>query len=106
MFEWLRESIWGYPIIAGLHVLGLAWFGATVLTPRGEFKVWKRVGLGVMLLTGLLVFGMHPVHYAASASFRVKMLLLAAVLSLKLPRAVSIALWVAIIFTSRGIAFF
>jgi len=106
MFEWLSTSLWGYPIIAGIHVLGLAWFGATVLTRPEEFKTWKRVGLVVLILTGLLIFGMHPAQYAASASFRVKMLLLVAVLGLKLPRAASVALWIAIVFASRGIAFF
>ena len=106
MFEWLSGSIWGYPIIAGIHVLGLALFGATVFTRPEELKTWKRVGLAVILLTGLLIFGMHPAQYAASAAFQLKMLLLVAVLSLKLPRAISLALWAAIIFASRGIAFF
>ena len=106
MFEWLSQSIWGYPIIAGIHVLGLAWFGATVLTAPGEFKAWKRIGLVVMLVTGVLIFGMHPAQYAGSASFRLKMLLLIAVLGFKLPRPLSLMLWVAIIFASRGIAFF
>lgn len=63
MFEWLRESIWGYPIIAAIHVLGLAWFGATVLTGVEEYKTWKKVGLAVMLLSGALLFGMHPGMY-------------------------------------------
>ena len=106
MFEWLSGSIWGYPIIAGIHVAGLALFGATVLTSPQQLKTWKRIGLAAMLLTGLLIFGMHPAHYASSTAFRVKMLLLVAVLSLKLPRAVSLTLWAAIIFASRGIAFF
>ena len=66
MCEWLSQSIWGYPIIAGIHVLGLAWFGATVLTAPGEFKAWKRIGLVVMLgLSGLMAFGDHLNHGAA-----------------------------------------
>jgi cation transport ATPase len=77
-----------------------------VLTGFYELKTWKRIGLALILLTGMLVFGMHPAQYAASAAFQVKMLLLVAVLVLKLPRALSLALWVAIIFASRGIAFF
>jgi hypothetical protein len=106
MFEWLRESIWGYPIIAAIHVLALALAGATVLTRPEEFKTWKRIGLGMVLLSGLLIFGMHPGQYSASVSFRIKMLLLAAVLGLRLPRLVVLTLWAAIIFASRGIAFF
>ena len=106
MFEWLRESIWGYPIIAAIHVLGLAWFGATVLTGPDEFKTLKRIGLVVVLASGALLFGLHPVRYSASVSFRIKMLLLVLVLSLKLPRVVTLGLWLAIIFAARGIAFF
>jgi multidrug transporter EmrE-like cation transporter len=106
IFEWLRESIWGYPIIAAIHVLALALVGATVFTRPEEFKTWKRIGLSIVLLSGLLIFGMHPAQYAASVSFRIKLLLLVAVLGLKLPRTAALALWVAIIFASRGIAFF
>ena len=106
MFEWLSESVWGYPIIAAVHVLGLAWFGAMVLTSPEEFRKLKRVGLAVMLASGALLFGMHAARYSASTSFRIKMLLLALVLGLKLPRAVTLALWVAIIVASRGIAFY
>jgi hypothetical protein len=106
MFEWLRESIWGYPIIAGIHVLGLAWFGATVLSEDAQLKSWKRVGVLVMLVTGALIFGMHPGQYSASIAFRLKMLLVVLVLGVKLPRYVSLTLWLAIIFAARGIAFF
>ena len=106
MFEWLRESIWGYPIIAAIHVLGLAWFGATVLTDVEEYKAWKKAGLALMLLSGALLFGMHPGMYWGSVAFRLKILLLILVLGLKLPRAVSLALWLAIILAARGIAFF
>ena len=106
MFEWLSESLWGYPIIAAIHVLGLAWFGATALTERRELRKWKRLGLTVMLVSGTVLFGMHPSRYSASTAFRIKMLLLLAVLGLKLPRAVSLALWIGIIFAARGIAFF
>jgi hypothetical protein len=106
MFEWLRESIWGYPIIAAIHVLGLAWFGAAVLTRPEEFRHWKRIGIAAMLLSGALLFGMHPAMYSGSIAFRIKILLLVLVLGVKLPRAVAVVLWVAIIFAARGIAFF
>jgi len=106
MFEWLSESVWGYPIIAAIHVLGLALFGATLLARAEDYRTWKRIGLGVMLLSGALLFGMHAGRYSTSSAFRIKILLLVLVLGLKLPRAVSLALWIAIIFASRGIAFF
>ena len=106
MFEWLRESIWGYPIIAAIHVLGLALFGATVLNGCRRIQDLEESGLAVMLLSGALLFGMHPGMYWGSVAFRLKILLLVLVLGLKLPRAVSLALWLAIIFAARGIAFF
>jgi hypothetical protein len=34
MFEWLKGSTWGYLIVGTLHVLGMAWFGGTVLPDR------------------------------------------------------------------------
>ncbi|MBI2150215.1 MAG: hypothetical protein HYU27_06375 [Acidobacteria bacterium] len=105
MFEWLAESTWGYPIIGAIHVLGLAWFGGTVLIADRELLVWKRIGLAVMLLTGALLFGMHPVRYYSSMAFRVKMLLFA-LLGFKCSRRISIILWIVIIFAARGVAFF
>ena len=105
MFEWLSQSIWGYPIIAAVHVLGLAWFGAMVLTKPDELKALKRAGLVLILLTGAFLFAMHPARYWSSTSLRVKLVLLVVVLSVRLPRAAALALWIAIIFASRGIAF-
>lgn len=105
MFEWLAGSTWGYPIVGAIHVLGLAWFGGTVLIADRELLAWKRLGLALMLLSGALLFGMHPVRYYGSIAFRIKMLLFA-LLGFKLPRSISIILWIVIIFAARGIAFF
>jgi hypothetical protein len=104
MFEWLRESLWGYPIVAAIHVLGLAWFGGTVLVDRGT-QTLKRIGLALMILSGAVLFGMHAGRYGSSFAFQIKLLLLVA-LAFPLPRRVSLALWIAIILASRGIAFF
>ncbi|HYR83288.1 MAG TPA: hypothetical protein VE422_04340 [Terriglobia bacterium] len=104
MFEWLRESTWGYPIIGAIHVLGMAWFGGTVLIADRELVAWKRVGFVLMILTGALLFGLHAGRYYTSVAFRIKMLLLI-MTGLPLPRAVCMALWVVIIFASRAIAF-
>ena len=104
---WLRESTWGFPIIAAIHVLGIAWFGGVLLAPhlkRGD-SPWKhgyRWALGFMIATGLVLFYMAPVHCYESWAFRAKMGLLA--LSL-VPRA-SLACWIGMIFAGRGIAFF
>ena len=114
MSEWLGASTWGYPIIGAIHVLGLAWFGGAVLVADRHLRAWKWIGLAVMLLSGALLFALHPARYSGSLSFRVKMLLLLLVganAAFAHPRPgiagrVSVALWMAIIFASRGIAFF
>ena len=60
MFEWLRESTWGYPIIGALHVLGMAWFGGAVLIVDRQLRAWKRVGMVVMFASGMLLFALQP----------------------------------------------
>jgi len=114
MFEWLRESTWAYPIIGAIHVLGLAWFGATVLIVDHGCRAWKGIGLAIMLASGTLLFALQPARYYAGVSFRIKLLLLlllgvnAAVTRTRsgLPRSIVLALWVSVIFASRAIAFF
>lgn len=104
---WLRESIWGYPILAAVHVLGVAWFGGAVLK---DHSMGKRAGLGFMIATGAILFYMSPVHCWESSAFRLKMLflLVAVIQTVALPRAktLSLACWAAMIFAGRGIAFF
>ena len=103
-----RESTWGYPIIAAIHVLGIAWFGGTVLLSGfgSDLRGLRRIGLAVMLITGAFLFWLHPHENYSSASFRVKMLLLLFLMRTRLGSPLSLALWVGIIFASRGIAFF
>ncbi len=64
---WLRESTWGFPIIAAIHVLGIAWFGGAVLK---KIELGRRIALGFMIATGLVLFYMAPVHCYESWSFR------------------------------------
>ena len=114
MFEWLRESTWGYPVIGAIHVLGLAWFGGAVLVEDRELRTWRWIGVALMVLSGALLFALHPARYYDSVSFRVKMLLLLLVAGNaafvhtrhRLARSVAVALWVGMIFASRAIAFF
>jgi hypothetical protein len=103
----LRESTWGYPIISALHVLGLAWFGGTILVSPfvPELRRWRRAGIALMLVTGAVLFWLQPAQYYTSISFGVKMVLLALVLFMRPERPLSLVMWVAIIFASRGIAF-
>jgi len=103
----LRESTWGYPIISAIHVLGIAWFGGTVLISQfaPELRRWRYIGLTVLLMTGLILFWLHPIQYSNSISFRMKMLLLIVLTSTKPASPASLALWGAIIVASRAIAF-
>jgi hypothetical protein len=121
---WLSQAIshstWGYPIVSALHVLGMALFGGAVLVTdlrimgvTTELRGWRWVGFVIVMLTGLLLFISNPVRYSASAFFRVKMLFLVllGINAVLFPRArfaayLSLTLWIAVIFASRGIAFF
>lgn len=105
----LRESIWGFTILASLHVLGVAWFGGAVVFQT--LRPWRRIGAVWMLATGALLFWLEPLKCYASVSFRVKMLLLlaiagAALVRSKVARVLSLLLWAAVILASQGIAFF
>ena len=121
---WLSQAIshstWGYPILSAIHVLAMALFGGTVLVTdlrimgvTTELRGWRWIGFLIVVLTGLLLFVSNPVRYSASAFFRIKMLLLLllAINAVLFPRArfaayLSLTLWIAVIFASRGIAFF
>src|SRR5215831_18933357 len=121
---WLSQAIshstWGFPIVSALHVLGMALFGGAVLVTdlrflgvTTELRGWRWIGFVIIMFTGLLLFVSNPVHYSASAFFRIKMLLLLllAINAVLFPRArfaayLSLTLWIAVIFASRGIAFF
>ena len=87
----------------------------------------KRAGLTLVLATGTLLFSSGAVQYCNSTFFRIKVMLLVLLLFNELERgrrsrnaanlpafqaspsrmhsAISLALWVALIFASRGIAF-
>lgn len=99
----LRESTWGFPIFGALHVLGMAWFGgALFFEPE---RAWRRIGLAVMLATGALLVYIDPLKCYHSISFWIKMALLG-LIGLNPLRRLSLALWAAVIFAARGIAFF
>jgi hypothetical protein len=103
----LRESIWGYPIIGAVHVLAVVWFGGTVLVSEwsAELSAIRRIGLALILVSGFMLFLLHPSQYANSYSFRLKMALLILLTRTKTASPVSLILWIAVIFAARGIAF-
>lgn len=105
----LRESLWGFTILASLHVLGIAWFGGAVVFQ--VLRPWRRMGAAWMLATGALLFWLEPLKCYASVSFHVKMVLLVAIaccalMRPKTGRALSLLLWAGAILASQGIAFF
>lgn len=94
----IRESLWGYPIIETVHVLGLCLFlGFTVMldlrllgvamkrTPAsevcGRLEPWMVGGFCLMIASGALLFFGDPVKFYGSIFMRIKfaMLLLAGV---------------------------
>jgi hypothetical protein len=113
----IGESTWGYPIVGALHVLALALFGGAMLIPqfREEVRWIRRIGLTLVVLTGILLFSAGAARYYESTSFRIKMALLALIVvetitfsgsRSKRHSAITLALWAAVIFAARGIAFF
>jgi hypothetical protein len=129
----ISESTWGYPIIGAFHVLAIALSGGAILIPHlralgfavpgrkisdpdREVRWIRRTGVALVVITGALLFASGAVGYYRSTAFRIKIVLLAilvlnAVASSrqsrsKLHSAISLALWTAVIFAARGIAFF
>ena len=107
LHTFLRESTWGYPIISAIHVLGIAWLGGTILVSSWapELRRWRHIGVALLLISGAVLFWLQPQQYYTSVAFWVKMILIVAVLLMRPARMLAIALWLAIIFASRGIAF-
>ncbi len=96
-------DVWYQPLLGALHVLGIAWFGATLWTDNPKLR---RIGIAWMLATGAILFALNPDRIWASTSFRVKLGILAALLVVRKPMWLVLALWAAVVFASRGIAYF
>jgi len=114
----IREGALYYPILGALHLAAIAWFGVTVLI--GDLRI---LGIGV---SGGLLWWAEPVVCYHSPRFMIKivLLLLVGLNSLilrnkvyrniaggnsrgaRLAACASMLLWLALIFTGRGIAFF
>src|ERR1051325_10148616 len=102
MLEWIestdlstaiREGALYYPIIGGVHLLGIALFGGMLLVTdlrllgwamQGrrvsdvieQFRNWKRLGFLVIVASGLLLAWCEPLKLYRSPSFWVKMALM------------------------------
>ena len=92
----IREGGLPYPIIGGIHLLSIAWFGGMLLATDlrllgwamrsrpvsdvvGQFEPWKRVGFVVVVVTGVLLAWCEPIRLYRSPSFWIKMALFALV---------------------------
>ena len=105
MLEWIestdlstaiREGGLPYPVIGGIHLLAIAWFGgmllATDLRLLGwamrrrlvsdvvlQLQPWKRLGFVVVVASGILLGWSEPIKLYRSPAFWVKMALFALV---------------------------
>jgi hypothetical protein len=105
MLEWIqstdlstaiREGGLPYPIIGGVHLMSIAWFGGMLLAidlrllgwvmpdrPFSavwhQFQPWKRLGFVTVVATGLLLAWSEPIRLYRSPSFWIKMSLFALV---------------------------
>jgi hypothetical protein len=92
----IREGALPYPIIGGVHLLGIALFGGMVLVTDlrllgwtmqrrpvqeivQQFRAWKWAGFIVVVASGLLLAWAEPLKLYRSPAFWVKMALLALV---------------------------
>jgi hypothetical protein len=113
----ISESTWGYPIVGAFHVLAIALFtGALMIAdPAGELRRLRQIALALILTTGAILFAAGAANYYESMFFRIKMVLLALLIlnaiaasrhgRRKVHAAIALALWAAVIFAARGIAF-
>jgi uncharacterized protein DUF6644 len=89
----IREGALYYPIIGGVHLLGIALFGGMLLATdlrllgwamqrrrvsdvMEQFRTWKRLGFVVITASGLLLGWCEPLKLYHSRSFWVKMALM------------------------------
>jgi hypothetical protein len=99
-FEWceqtalattLQESLWLFPVIEAVHLLGLALLGGSVLLVNlrllglglrgqpiaevaGDARPWFVFGLAVMLITGIPLFMSEAVRCFHNPPFALKMM--------------------------------
>ncbi len=89
----IREGALYYPIIGGIHLLGIALFGGMILVTDlrllgwgfqrypvsdviSQLRPWKWLGFGVVVVTGLFLSWAEPIKLYYSKSFWTKMTLM------------------------------
>ena len=114
----------GMVLIGDLAVLGIGLRQASPSEVMEQFRRWKWVGFAVVAISGGLLWWAEPVVCYKSVSFNIKMVLLLLVgvnsfilqnkvykaggdpRGARLAACASMLLWLGLIFTGRGIAFF
>lgn len=93
----IKQSVWLFPAIEAVHLLGLALLGGAVLmldlrllgwglstaTPaqlERQSRPWARAGLAVLLMTGAMLFASETLKLYGNPSFWLKMAALLTVL--------------------------
>ncbi len=112
---------WAFPVIESIHIFGMALLVGTVAAgvvrrkPPAELRRWTHAALGLMIITGPLLFSTDPPRYLANPAFRFKMGVLAAAILvqftlLRSPRwsrpaaGLSLVLWITVVVAARWIA--
>lgn len=89
----VRESLWLFPAIETVHLLGMAALVGTIAAfdlrllgwamrrtrvseLAGRLFPWAWVGFAVQVLTGAMLFSSEAVHVYANPAFRLKMFLI------------------------------
>jgi hypothetical protein len=89
----MHESIWAFPIVESVHVLGLCLFlGLAVLWDlrllgvtfrevpasevNGRLMPWMWAGAVIMVISGIFVFLNDPIRYYNNIFFRIKAVML------------------------------
>ena len=88
----MRQWLWLYPVVEIVHITGIVGLvggavmfdlrllgisrGLSVAALAGHLLSWARVGLGLVVLSGALMFTAHATEWAENPAFRVKILLI------------------------------
>ncbi|OYU45406.1 MAG: hypothetical protein CFE44_07660 [Burkholderiales bacterium PBB4] len=90
----VRDSLWGYPILETLHIIGIVtMFGSIALVDlrylglgrslpayemgEGHLIKFTWAGFGLILLSGLSLFSAYPVDNLANPAIQLKFMLIA-----------------------------
>ncbi len=113
----------GTIMLVDLRLLGLGMMHQTARTLVKDTGLWTLAGLIIVITSGLLIFSSDPIHYLYNQAFRAKLtaLLLAIVYNYTVHRkvamsdfspgvgavtgAISVLLWVSVVFGGLWIAF-